>query len=67
MSIDEALEVLVNDRSFWIKTGLSNIRRHYFKTTIGQGAVSISLDKKIELLKSAGFEIDIKVSHERLI
>lgn len=66
MDINDAFKILVNDAYLWGKTGLSPQRRHYFRHMFRKDK-NISLDKKLELLRKAGFEVELRFRMKGLI
>ncbi len=66
MDINDAFKLLVNDAYLWGKTGLTPGRRYYFRHNLRKDK-NISLDKKLELLRKAGFEVEFRFRMKGLI
>lgn len=54
---DDAFETLVTLKTYWERTGLPDGMRRKYLHRITTGTQGITLDRKIELLKAAGFGI----------
>lgn len=55
ISTEEAFNILLTKEGAWEKTGLPLVRRNYFRNLLKKGKY-LTLDKKYELLKKAGFQ-----------
>jgi hypothetical protein len=57
MTTEEAFEEMMNTRGIYHKLGIAKGTAGKMRSDMRDGLNNISLDKKIELLKKAGYEI----------